>query len=74
MQAHRLNAHDWTALQPAFDRLEAEALNADNIAAWLTDYSDLEKAIYEALSRAYRAKAEDTTDELREAADRKSVV
>ena len=62
MQAHRLNAHDWLQLQPAFASLEAESVSADNIASWLTRYSDLEKTIYEAVSRAYRAKAEDTTN------------
>ncbi len=68
MQTHDLNPHDWAELQPVFAHLEAESLSADNIDSWLTRYSDLEKAIYEALSRAYRAKAEDTTDPVIEAA------
>ena len=62
MQAHRLNAHHWSELEPVFVSLEGVDLGADNIAAWLTSYSNLEKTIYEVVSRAYRAKAEDTTD------------
>ena len=68
MQPPHINPHDWSKLQPAFADLEAETLSADNIASWLTRYSDLEKTIYEGLSRAYRKKAEDTTDAAREAA------
>ena len=68
MQTHHLNPHDWAELQPVFASLETESLGADNIDSWLTRYSDLEKTIYEAVSRAYRAKAEDTTDAAAEAA------
>ncbi len=68
MNTADINPHDWLTLQPVFARLETESLSADNIGEWLTRYSDLEKTIYEAVSRAYRAKAEDTTDETVEAA------
>ena len=63
-----LNPHNWSELQPVFDNLERQELNSDSLTAWLTSYSDLEKTIYEALSRAYRNKAEDTTDAAVEAA------
>ena len=68
MQAHPINPHDWLQLQPVFAALEQQTLDADNIGSWLTRYSDLEKTIYEAISRAYRAKAEDTTNAAAEAA------
>jgi oligoendopeptidase F len=61
-----LNPHDWTTLQPHFETLETEIVDALNAASWLQRWSDLERALYEAFSRAYRAKQEDTTSQTAE--------
>ncbi|NJK46027.1 MAG: M3 family oligoendopeptidase [Pleurocapsa sp. SU_196_0] len=58
-----LNPHDWTTLQAHFETLETEPVDALNAAGWLQRWSDLERALYEAFSRAYRAKQEDTTSQ-----------
>ena len=63
-----LNPHDWQTVKLHYDALETEQLRPDSINAWLMRYSDLERVLYEALSRAYRAKSEDTTNEAAEAA------
>jgi oligoendopeptidase F len=60
------NAHDWSNLQPLYEALEREPVSAENAAAWLLRWSDLERGIYEVISRAYRAKSEDTTDQAAE--------
>ena len=62
------NPEDWNDIQPHFQRLEAQRLGATNVDAWLQDWSDLEAQFYEAYSRAYRAKMEDTTNSVAEAA------
>ena len=62
------NPEDWNDIQPHFQRLEAQRLDAVNVDAWLQDWSDLEAQFYEAYSRAYRAKMEDTTNSVAEAA------
>ncbi len=60
------NAHDWSNLQPRYEALSREHVSAENAAAWLLRWSDLERSIYEVISRAYRAKSEDTTDQAAE--------
>ena len=57
-----INAQNWNEIQPHFQRLEAQTLDADNVETWLQEWSDLEARFYEAYSRAYRAKMEDTTN------------
>jgi oligoendopeptidase F len=63
-----LNPHDWQTVKPHYHALETEQLRPDSIGDWLMRYSNLERALYEAFSRAYRAKSEDTTNEAAEMA------
>jgi oligoendopeptidase F len=60
------NPRDWNSLQPHFEALASQELNSSNVEAWLQTWSDLEAQIYEAHSRAYRAKMEDTTNQTAE--------
>ncbi len=62
-----LDHRDWSSLQPQFEALALQDLNSSNVEAWLQAWSDLEAQIYEAHSRAYRAKMEDTTNQSAEA-------
>jgi oligoendopeptidase F len=62
-----LNPRDWSSIQPHFQSLEHQDLNSSNVEAWLQTWSDLEAQIYEAHSRSYRAKMEDTTNRAAEA-------
>jgi oligoendopeptidase F len=57
-----LNPRDWNSIQPHFTDLQNQVLDKTNIESWLKTWSDLEAQIYEAYSRAYRAKMENTGD------------
>jgi oligoendopeptidase F len=61
-----LDPRDWNSIQPHFQALALQALNISNVEAWLQTWSDLEAQIYEAHSRLYRAKMEDTTNQTAE--------
>jgi oligoendopeptidase F len=58
-----IDPHDWATVQPVYDELERESLKADGVPAWLEGWSDLEKQLAEARTRAYRAMTENTADE-----------
>ncbi len=58
----KIDAHDWSTIQPVYDALEREPLGADGVPAWLEGWSDLEKQLAEARTRAYRAMTENTAD------------
>lgn len=60
---------DWTAedYQPYFDDLLQREITADNVNAWLKNWSDLMRLSGEAFSRTYVATTLDTTDETAEA-------
>ena len=62
-----LDPRDWDSIQPHFKALERQDLSRANLEDWLQTWSDLEAQIYEAHSRAYRAKMEDTTNRAAEA-------
>ncbi len=62
-----LDPRDWNSLQPHFETLARQDLDHSNVEAWLQTWSDLEAHIYEAHSRAYRDKMEDTTNQVGEA-------
>lgn len=57
-----IDAQDWKTIKPHFDALERESLAPDKVAAWLEGWSDLEKHLAEARTRAYRAMTENTAD------------
>jgi oligoendopeptidase F len=61
-----LDPRDWNSIRPHFRTLEHQDLNSANVEAWLQTWSDLEAQIYEAHSRSYRAKMEDTTNQAAE--------
>ncbi len=61
-----IDPRDWKSIQPYFQALALQDLNGSNVEAWLQTWSDLEAQIYEAQSRAYRAKMEDTTNQAAE--------
>jgi oligoendopeptidase F len=63
-----MNPHRWADLEPEFAALQGATLTQDNTAAWLERYSTLAKTVYEAYSRAYRARSEDTTSAAAESA------
>jgi oligoendopeptidase F len=63
-----LDPRDWNSIQPHFQALAHQDLDSSNIEAWLQTWSDLEAQIYEAHSRSYRAKMENTTNQTAEAA------
>jgi oligoendopeptidase F len=58
-----MNPHDFESLAPHYATLERAPLDASNARDWLQRWSDLESAISEATSRAYRARVEDTTNQ-----------
>jgi oligoendopeptidase F len=62
----QINPQAWQSLEPHFQDLQAQTLDATNVEPWLQTWSDLEAQIYEAYSRAYRAKMEDTTNQAAE--------
>ncbi len=53
----------WDEFGPRYKELEERPLTAENVQAWLHDWSDLDKDVLEALTRLMRARDEDTTDE-----------
>jgi oligoendopeptidase F len=61
-----MNPHNFQSLAPHYAALQDAPLNADTARDWLQRWSDLESAISEAASRAYRARVEDTTDQAAE--------
>ncbi len=63
-----VNPLDWTTIQPQFQELQTQALDASNVEDWLQRWSDLEALIYEANAKAYRAKMENTASHSAEAA------
>jgi oligoendopeptidase F len=58
-----MNPHDWNSLEPHYTTLKNAPLENSNARDWLQGWSDLESAISEATSRAYRARVEDTTNQ-----------
>ncbi len=62
------NPRDWNSIQPFFQDLHQQELENSNVEDWLKRWSDLEAQIYEAFSRAYRAKMEDTSNRVAEEA------
>ncbi len=58
----KIDPHDWATIRPIYDALEHESLGPDDVPAWLERWSDLEKQLAEARTRAYRAMTEDTAD------------
>ncbi len=62
------NPKDWNSIQPFFHDLQQTDLNQQNVEDWLQRWSDLEAQIFEAYSRAYRAKMEDTSNHSAETA------
>jgi oligoendopeptidase F len=63
-----VNPLDWKSIQPHFQDLQSQTLNASNVEDWLQRWSDLEVLIFEANARAYRAKMENTASQSAEAA------
>ncbi len=61
------NPHDWNSLAPHFEVLETAPLSLSTARTWLQSWSDLDSSISEVTSRAYRARMEDTTNQLAEA-------
>lgn len=57
------NPLNWNSIQPLFQALQQQELDTASVEGWLKRWSDLEAQIYEAFSRAYRAKMEDTTNQ-----------
>ncbi len=57
-----IDPHDWATIQPFYGALEHESLGPDDVPAWLERWSDLEKQLAEARTRAYRAMTENTAD------------
>ncbi len=57
----------WDDIKPYFDDLMARDLSADNIDAWMTDWSSMNALLTEMFSRARLATTQDTTDEEAEA-------
>jgi oligoendopeptidase F len=58
LPATNLNVGDWSQVAPFFERLESRAplcATADDLEAWLFDWSELGTAIGEELSRRYVA-------------------
>jgi oligoendopeptidase F len=53
----------WVKIAPYFQELADRSLNADNIAAWLSDWSRLEELLYETYWRLYVATTVNTADE-----------
>jgi oligoendopeptidase F len=62
-----MNPHDWNSLAPHFAALKNAPLEISNARDWLQQWSDLDSAVSEASSRAYRARVEDTTNQDAEA-------
>lgn len=58
----------WTEIQPYYDALARQPLDAKGVDAWLADWSALEAALLEALSLNAIAYAADTADPVKEAA------
>ncbi len=61
-----INPYDWSTIEPHFNALCDAELAPQDVPAWLSRWSDLEKIIAEAIAVASRAKSEDTTDEVAE--------
>ncbi len=57
-----MNPHDWNSLAPHYAALETAPLSIQTVRTWLQDWSDLDACVSEAVSRAYRARMEDTTN------------
>lgn len=53
----------WDQFQVYYDDLNARTLSAENVEAWLKDWSDLAMTIGETYNRLYVAVTQDTTDE-----------
>jgi oligoendopeptidase F len=58
-----MNPHNFDDLAPHYAALQNAPLDSHNARDWLQAWSDLESAISEASSRAYRARVEDTTNQ-----------
>ena len=57
-----IDAQDWETVAPHFAALASEELTPRSVGGWLLRWSELEKNLAEAGTRASRAKSEDTTD------------
>ncbi len=63
-----IDPQQWETVAPSFAALASEELTASGVSDWLLRWSELEKTLGEAGAKAGRAKSEDTTDQVAEAA------
>ena len=63
-----INPRSWETFAPYFKELAERPLAPENLRQWLTDWSDLSRLLFEAISVIYIEKSQDTTDEEKEQA------
>lgn len=61
--ARQMIEWEWPQIEPFYAELAARELNAENVAAWLEDWSQLSRLVSEVGSRLALARSCDTTDQ-----------